>query len=143
MKLNDIYPSNWLKASDVEEPRVLTIDRIEIAEMQDGARKPAVYFREEEKGLILNKTNANVIAAVYGDDTDAWEGQRIQLVSVPVDFQGRTVEAIRVRAKPQKQTPPKAAGYGEAKARVSSGRPMEEGRRVELEDDIPFAPEVR
>jgi hypothetical protein len=149
MRLNDLYPSNWLKASDIEDSRVVTIDRLEVAEMQDGTRKPALYFQEEEKGLILNKTNANAIAAVYGDDTDGWEGQKIQLISVPVEFNGKQVDAIRVRVRPQKQSQPKAkdsmggVSYGEAKSRVGSGRPMEEGRRVELEDDIPFAPEFR
>jgi hypothetical protein len=145
MKLNDLYPSNWLKASDVEDSRIVTIDRVEVAEMQDGTRKPALYFQEEEKGLILNRTNANSIAAVYGDDTEGWSGHRIQLISVPVEFNGKQVDAIRVRARPQKQTPLRDPNpYGEAKARVSSGKPMEEGARVPLEDDqIPWAPEFR
>jgi hypothetical protein len=147
MKLNDIYPSAWLKASDLgDTPLVLTIDRIEMAEMQDGNRKPALYFQEEDKGLILNKTNANAIAAVYGDDTDDWLQQKIQLISVPTDFQGRTVDAIRVRvrqakpaAKPQlsgdRTVRSGTASYGEAKGRAQ-GRPMESGNRPEIDDDL-------
>jgi hypothetical protein len=136
MKLNDIYPSNYLKAADIgDNPMVLTIENVTLEELQDGSRKPCLFFQEQDKGLILNKTNANTIAAVYGDDTDEWQGARVQLVSVPVDFQGRTVDAIRVRAKAQKQSPVRsgAASYGEAK-----GRPMQSGNRPEIDDDLPF-----
>jgi hypothetical protein len=159
MKLNDLYPSNWLKAADIgDEPLILTIDRIEVAEMQDGNRKPAVYFREEGRGLILNKTNANTIAAVYGDDTDSWVGHKIQLLAVPVDFQGKTVEAIRIRARAAKPAakpayrnpndvgnddPPRGnvrsgvASYGEAKGRAPVAPRV--SPQDDLDDSIPFS----
>jgi hypothetical protein len=38
-----------------------------------------VYFQGKQKGLVTNKTNANNIAALYGDDTDDWIGQKIML----------------------------------------------------------------
>jgi hypothetical protein len=158
MKLNDIYPSTYLKAADLgDEPMVLTIDRVEMAEMQDGTRKPAAYFEEQEKGLILNRTNANTIAAIYGDDTDSWHGARVQLISVPVEFNGRQVEAIRVRVrqtKPSAKQPHPAAvrahasgdgqvrsgtaSYGEAKGRAPVAPRKSLGEK--LEDEIPFAP---
>jgi hypothetical protein len=115
---------------------VLTIDRVEIAEMQDGNRKPCLYFQEQDKGLVLNRTNANAIAAIHGDDTDAWSGHRVQLISVPVEFQGKQVDAIRIRAraaKPAAQQQVRSGSYGEAK-----GRPMQSGSRPELDDDLPF-----
>jgi hypothetical protein len=72
MKLNDIYPSQYLKAADIgDEPMSLTIDHVEMVEMQDGTRKPALFFQEQDKGMILNRTNANAVAAIHGDDTDA------------------------------------------------------------------------
>ena len=142
MKLNDIYPSQYLKAADIgDEPMLLTIDRVEMAEMQDGTRKPACYFQEQDKGLILNKTNANTIAALYGDDTDDWSGQRVQLLSVPVEYQGKMVDAIRVRvrqakpaAKPQSNVRSGADSYGEAKGRVAAPQT----RAEMLDDDLPF-----
>ena len=51
---------------------VLTIDRLEMEEMQDGTRKPALHFQETDKGLVLNKTNGTTIAARPMADTDDW-----------------------------------------------------------------------
>jgi hypothetical protein len=49
--------------------------------------------------LVCNKTNANRIAHAFGTNTDNWIGQEITLFTDLVDFQGKAVEAIRVRAK--------------------------------------------
>jgi predicted RNA-binding protein YlqC (UPF0109 family) len=142
MKLSEAFPSNYLKASDVgDDPIVLTIDRVEMVELADGARKPCVYFQEQDKGLILNKVNGNTIAAVYGDDTDDWSGQKVQLMSVPVEFNGRMVDAIRTRvrqakpaAKPQSNVRSGTASYGEAKGRA----PVANNLSDDLDDTIPF-----
>ena len=90
-----------------------------------------LYFQGKEKGLVLNKTNANNIAYVYGDETDDWRGQEITLFEAMVDFQGKTVPAIRVRA-PQRsvtrQAPPPQRPIGG----------MSEAAMADMEDEIPF-----
>ena len=105
-KIGDMYPSKWLKASDCEdEDLVLTIDTIKeekIGMGSDGSLKWVLYFLENPKGLVLNKTNTNTIAKLYGEDTDDWEGNQIILYATEVQFQGDMVEAIRVRSKPPK-----------------------------------------
>jgi hypothetical protein len=144
MKLSEAFPSKWLKAADIgDDPMTLTIASHKMAEMQDGNRKPAIYFEEDDRGLILNKTNGNTIAAAYGDDMLDWNGQRIQLISVPVDMQGKTVDAIRVRvrqakaaAKPQQVR--SGAGnynYGELKERVQA---EPKTKADALNDEIPW-----
>ena len=45
--------------------------------------KPVLYFAEYTKGVILNKTNADAVAAVFGDEEDDWPGHKLQLVTVP------------------------------------------------------------
>ena len=65
--------------------------------MGDGEKKPVVYFVGKEKGLVLNKTNANVIAEEFGDDTARWTNKELELFTTPVTFQGQTRPAIRVR----------------------------------------------
>jgi hypothetical protein len=62
-----------------------------------------LFFREEEKGLVLNKTNTTIIAKLYGDDTDDWVGKPVTLYATEVQFQGDMVDAIRVRNKPPRQ----------------------------------------
>lgn len=60
-------------------------------------RKPVVYFRNTEKGFALNKTNAGIIAAMYGNDTAAWVGKRITIYPTQTSFGSAQVDAIRVR----------------------------------------------
>ncbi len=49
--------------------------------------------------MVCNKTNANTITKLYGDDTDAWIGKPITLCAREVEFQGEMVLAIRVSLK--------------------------------------------
>lgn len=60
-------------------------------------KKPVVYFEGTDKGFALNKTNAKVIAAMYGNDTAAWVGKLITLYPTQVSFGPETIDAIRVR----------------------------------------------
>jgi hypothetical protein len=135
MKMSEAFPSKWLKAPDVEDMEMPVImDQVVMEEMNDGKKKPVLYFQNCDKGLVLNVTNKNAIAAVYGDESDDWAGHPVALISVPVEYQGKITDGIRVRAKPQKQSQPKPAAYSEAKGRPAVAKP-----KTELEDDeIPF-----
>ena len=135
-RLADLYPSKWLTAADLpEEGLILTIRIIDIEKMRDGTEKPIVYFKEESKGLVLNKTNAKSIEKMYGDDTDDWVGQRISLFSTFTDFGGDQVECIRV--KPKKPKDAKPAPQPAAKAVKPPAREPGEDDGVE-DDDPPY-----
>ena len=54
-------------------------------------------FQGETKGLVLNKTNASMIAHDYGREIDDWVGKTIECYKDAVPYQGRIVDAIRVR----------------------------------------------
>ena len=102
MRISEAFPSNYLRATDLQGRNIkVTIDRIEMEEIGDD-RKPILYFIGKEKGVVLNKTNANNIAAAYGDNTDDWQGAEVVLYEAMVDFQGKTVAAIRIRIPPRK-----------------------------------------
>lgn len=133
MNINEAFPSKYLKASDLQggTPTV-TIDRVEMETMGDD-RKMVVYFRGKEKGLVTNKTNANNIAAIHGDDTDDWIGQQIMLVEAMVDFQGKSVPAIRVRA-PKKQTGARLSSADMGREQPAQKQPA----REVVDDEIPF-----
>ena len=125
MNINDAFPSEYLRASDLKGTDVLLkIDRVEVAEI-GGDTKPILFFQGKNKGLVLNKTNGMEISRMYGPDTDGWEGGEIILFPTRVDFQGRMVDAIRVKIPPRKVTPPK----------VESGR---QPTPPPPNDDIPF-----
>ena len=113
--LNDEFPSNYLKAADLEGQTVAAeISDIKKERIGDDD-KLVVYFKGKHKGLVLNKTNANNIALVYGMDTDGWIGGAIQIYPTMVDFQGRSMEALRVKAmvnRPKKAPPSKHPQQG-------------------------------
>lgn len=132
MRVSEAYPSAYLKAADLQGRTVnVKIDRYTIEEIGDD-RKPVLYFVGKEKGLVLNKTNANEIAFVYGDDMDQWLGQGIELFSMQVSFQGKMMPGLRVRVpRPQPQkpihtAPPQTHGNG--------GHAM----AADLDEEIPF-----
>lgn len=99
MNIDALFPSTYLKAADFPSPRVLTIRGIAVEDIgQDEQKKPVLYFVEEHRGLVLNKTNASMTAHLYGRETDQWVGKTLELHKEPVSLQGRVVDAIRVRA---------------------------------------------
>lgn len=113
MNIGDAFPSNYVKASDLKGVQpVVTIDRIEFEPVgRQKEMKPVLYFIDKEKGLVLNKTNANKIAELTGSpETGDWHGCQIRLYATHVEFQGETMEGIRIKAAPpqtaRKVTPP-------------------------------------
>ena len=103
MNVNDFYQTEgkWLKASDLKKDgrpikAELTIDRVEVVEFKDNTKKLGVFFRGKEKGMVLNKTNAALIAAQHGGDTSQWPGKKIKIYATTTDFSGERVECIRV-----------------------------------------------
>lgn len=104
MNIEQAFPSNYIKAADLQGKTVnVTIARVlmeEIGQAKD--RKPVIYFDGKEKGLVLNRTNSNTIAQVYGQETDDWIGGELTLFTVMTDMQGRSVEAVRVRIPPRR-----------------------------------------
>lgn len=138
MKLSEAFPSKYLKAADLHGRRVVvTIDSLEMANIGDDTDKLVVYFKGKDKGVVLNVTNANMIAEIAGtEETDEWLGKQIVLYSTKVDFQGRRVDAIRVDYPPAPATAP-ATGNGQRSApstRSSTSTPTSE-REVGADDD--------
>lgn len=127
MRVSQAFPSNYLKAADLQDRAVrVTISGYKMEAIGED-QKPVIYFKGKEKGLVMNKTNANNIAAEYGDDMDNWQGKDIVLFSAWVDFQGKSVEAIRVR-KPQPKDQ-EAAPAPQPKQPAPAG---------DMNDEIPF-----
>lgn len=103
MKLTEMFPSNLLKSQDVTDAggeMILTIKSIEMAEFDNdnGGKesKPVVMFVNDKK-MVLNKTNAKIIATMHGDDTDLWIGKDIILNVLSVPFGDKMTPAIRVK----------------------------------------------
>ena len=134
MKMSQAFPSSYLKAADLNGKAVrVTIESVTPEKIGDEI-KPVLHFVGKDKGVVLNKTNANRITeAVGSDETDDWEGWSITLYPCKVDYQGKRVDAIRVDDRP-----------GSSKAPTNARRVVEQpvddfGDAPEItEDDIPF-----
>lgn len=89
--------SNYLKAEDLGGREVpVTIEKTEVIELN---KKHKLYlsFVGKEKGLVLNKTNAAVIAKEYGDEYNTWGSKPIILFPTVTEYEGKTVDCIRIR----------------------------------------------
>ena len=133
--INDAFPSNYLKASDIQgkEPLV-TIDRVVFEPVgRKREMKAVIYFKGKDKGVVLNKTNANKIVEITGSAiTEEWDGAQIRLYATETEFAGETVDCIRVKPAngskmprmTPKPAPPPVVDY-------DHGEPV-------TDDDIPF-----
>lgn len=133
IKLNEAFPSKYLKADDLRGQNVRVVIREAVMEELGSDHRLIVYFQGKDKGLVCNKTNAESIAFAYGDDTDMWIGQTIELFGDRTMFQGKMVPCLRVRAtRPSQQRQPAREGQ------TGGGNTM--GAPAGYDDDIPFAP---
>ena len=98
MDVRKCFPSKHLEATDLNgEVHTLAIMRVSIEEVgKQKEARPAVWFHGIAKAMILNKTNANTIAAMYGFETDGWIGKQIAIFPTETEFGGKMVSCIRV-----------------------------------------------
>lgn len=137
MKISESFESKFLKAANLQGRRIsviinhVTVENIGKEEKPEF--KPVVYFTGKDKGLVLNKTNAEQISAMYGDETDMWADKNIELFTQKVPFNGQMVDAIRIAP------PPNLPMTGQA---MPDGRPTmatpPPQTSVDLDDEIPF-----
>ncbi len=60
-----------------------------------------VWFREDDRGLVLNVSLTEILMDMFGSETDAWKGKRIRLYNDRrVKFRGEAVGGIRIKSSP-------------------------------------------
>lgn len=118
MHVSALKESKFLKRTDVGAGALATIRNLTQENVaKEGAEpelKYVLHFEEFEKPLVLNSTNAQIIAQITKeDDTDDWTGHKVVLYDDPnVSFGGKLVGGIRIRAARNQAAPksqPKAA----------------------------------
>lgn len=110
MNINQAFPSNYLKASDLGgKEHTVKVGSVEMHTLGD-EEKPVLMFQGKQKGMVLNKTNATILSDAFGPETDAWAGEEIILYSAKVQFQSRMVDGLRIRIASKGNQPAAAAG---------------------------------
>ncbi len=105
MHVDLMFPSRYLKAADFQEgSEPLSIVEVfkDQVRMVNGSltEKFIVRFKETEKELILNKTNAKAIAKDLGEPKAVnWAGSTIVLKPTTCEAFGEIVDCIRVEMR--------------------------------------------
>src|SRR6476469_10432174 len=99
MSILDRFPSKYLKASDITAGDIVTVKEVRdelVGPEQDA--KPVIYFREHQKGVFMNVTNAKSIAKDLGEDETEWTGKQLvlSLIETRSPRSGEPVDAIRM-----------------------------------------------
>ena len=101
-KRNEIFPSKYLKASDLAgkplEVEIKDAPTETLGSGSDAETKTVLYFRNGVKPLPLNMTNWDAVAAIAGDDTNDWPGHRVGALS---DHDGTEGQGCRLHPHPR------------------------------------------
>src|SRR5437762_357684 len=98
MKISESFPaapSEYLKTTDLGGRAVtVTIADVAMRSVRDDkgrdVGKPVVYFRNAQKGWILNKTCAAALVEITGSDlTEDWIDVRVVLYPTKTPFGGK------------------------------------------------------
>lgn len=126
-KVSEMVQSKYLRKEDIDDDTPATIKGVRLEDLGKEDSKEqrwVIYFKQLQKGMVLNVTTIRVLESAYGDDTDAWVGKQILLYVDPnVSFQGRVVGGLRVRVPRAKTAAP-----------LASQAPKDD----EFQDDVPF-----
>jgi hypothetical protein len=103
MNRETVFPSRYFKAANLPQPRNLTIVAAKMEELKtpDGGEtqnRLVLHFHDEAKRLVMNVTNYDMLADMFGDETESWVGKTVQLYADKTRFGNKIVPCVRVRA---------------------------------------------
>jgi hypothetical protein len=131
--------SNYLAQKDLGNRHVpVIIESLSyetVGQGQDQEDKWVVHFQGKNKGMVLNKTNAETIGDILGDDEmDNWPGHKIVLyVDKNVMMGGRKVGGIRVMEYRGPQAAPKPAAVPKPATAAPKPKPAPAAQEQERE----------
>jgi hypothetical protein len=105
MRIDAKSNSKSLRKEDVLQPFVAIISDVRVQTFEKTSRSPRedkdmLHFADPSvKPLGLNVTNKRVLIAAYGDETDNWRGQPVEIYVDPnvTNSRGEIVGGIRLR----------------------------------------------
>ena len=131
MLMSEAFPSAYIKAADIAsapnkevEVEIESCAHENVGQGAETELLPVLRFKDKKPGLVLNKTNNNLLIAGFGNESDGWIGRKCVLYATTCSYQGDpNTPCIRVRIPQQPEEKPPAA--------------EPEVVRVE-DDDVPF-----
>jgi len=104
------FKGDYIAAAEFQgkEP-TLTIAAVKLVKLEDETGRlrdrGVVYFRETDRGWVINRTNAECLVALWGRDTDGWAGKRVTLCATNVRLGTETTIGIRIKGSPDLAAP--------------------------------------
>jgi hypothetical protein len=99
---DDIYGSRFLTADELKKPVTVTIERVETETFNRPGESPrtkaVAYFKGHTKGMVINKTNAGVLADSFGKGFSDWVGQSVTIKPESTTFAGKATKGLRIYA---------------------------------------------
>jgi len=96
MNIYDSFPSKYLRCADLQG-RTIRAQISNVATEQMGKdMRPVLYFAGKQKGLVINKTKAMLLADAWGPETHNWIGRDISLRPDKALFEGKVTDSIAV-----------------------------------------------
>lgn len=132
--IGQMTESKFLKRSDVGGGKLLTIQQCIQENVAKADAQPemkwCLIFEETDKPMVLNKTNAELVAMIANErNSDNWGGVKVVLYDDPsISYGGKLVGGIRVRAP---------RGASSQRAPVAKP-PTNQLPDDEVDPDIPF-----
>ena len=149
---SDYDKSKYLKGTDLDRERKFRIKVVTPEELADGAgkkeKKLVVWFTNDERGLVLNKTNLRTLKGAFGDNTASRAAKVIATFPMMAD-NGKP--GLRVRIPPPKQAaaaaappaqPASTAGNGAATAPPPPTAPVAADPELEPDPKLSAAEEM-
>src|SRR5260370_37557788 len=100
MRASQAFPAKYLKAADVKaKPIVTAISHLAqemVGKGPEAEEKHILYF-EDQKPLVLNRTNWDTLEEAFGDSDD-WSGQKVKIRCARTQYQGKATDGIRLEA---------------------------------------------
>jgi hypothetical protein len=118
---NEVFPSKYLKPVDLKNgPEIGKISAAALEDLKGFSGQPekklVLYFARKLKPLVLNRTNWDSMADLYGDESDGWQGEEIELYVATVLMNGQERDTVKIRrpgAKPKKSAQPPSDDGGD------------------------------
>lgn len=137
--------SRFLKAADLEGPKKFRIKSV-TEELIGPKQEPklVVWFTNDQRGLVLNKTNNRTLRTAFGDAVDGWVGKIVVLFTEPAPFGGKPMEGLRVRipapslngGQPAAQPQPQQTAAQPQQPTAVQPQPAVQPPQLSLEDDL-------
>lgn len=103
---DDLFPNRFLKATMLRDKKVtLTIKRIEkeLLPNNSGDEEPRSFllFVETPLHMAINRTNSQLLQAIFGLDIEACYGKQVTIFQTQVKSFGKMEPAIRIWGSPE------------------------------------------